>query len=95
MVFECPDPAALLDRNNWVYCPACSSGTLAFSIDIPRVYFARDSNCCFGMAWKNVVPNAGPDFRLGLTAPRIALARSTVAQRSRVGLGVEGFNLRG
>jgi hypothetical protein len=49
----------MLDRNNRVYCSACFSGTLAFSIDIPRVYSAGDSNCCFGMAWKNVAPNAG------------------------------------
>jgi hypothetical protein len=59
MVFECPYPAAMLDRDNRVYGSACFSGTLAFSIDIPRVYSAGDSNCCFGMAWKNVAPNAG------------------------------------
>jgi hypothetical protein len=59
MVFECPYPAAILDRHNRVYCSAYSSGAVAFSIDIPRVYSAGYSNYCFGMAWKNVAPDAG------------------------------------
>jgi hypothetical protein len=59
MVFACPYPTAMLDRYNRVYCSACSSGTLAFSIDIHRVYSARYSNCCLGMARKNVARNAG------------------------------------
>jgi hypothetical protein len=59
MVFECPYPAAILDRNNRVYRSACSRGAVAFSIDIPRLYSAGYSNCCFRMAWKNVAQNAG------------------------------------
>jgi hypothetical protein len=54
MVFECPYPASILDRDNRGYCSAYPSWTLAFFIDIPRVYSDRDSNSVFGMARKNV-----------------------------------------
>jgi hypothetical protein len=54
MVFECPYPASILDRDNRRYCSAYPSWTLAFSIDIPRLYSAGYSGFDFGMARKDV-----------------------------------------
>jgi hypothetical protein len=56
MVFECPNPASILDRDNRRYRSAYLSWTLAFSIDIPRLYSAGYSSFDFGMARKNVAP---------------------------------------
>jgi hypothetical protein len=54
MVFWWTYSDSSYNRNNLVYRSACPSGTLAFSVDIPRVYSAGYSHCDLGMAWKNV-----------------------------------------
>jgi hypothetical protein len=54
MVFWRAHPGFIFISNNLVYSSAYPGGTLAFPIDIPRVYFDDYSYRDLGMAWKNV-----------------------------------------